>query len=312
LYDSYTSGLLEARSEVGRTIEPEKRLFFVTELAWEMQQRNEFTIHYSKFPDRLTAQFRLNDLQEVAFFDQDIRTQSYLVRDKEGNYAFGHKSFREFFVAKRLAELWKNGEAPQIPLTDTVVTFVHHLLAPAAGYELRTEDGMVLGAGRSLFIRHGIGEQPADSHDQGAVLDRQLSSDQRTISRFPGGQGPAQGVDRVEGVANREEVERLFREGRLRESSRHRRHLAWRQGLCGVGRKGSANRIAVGEGRAGSGWAELSVGRAARSVTLQHWRRREGRYDSGRLLQYTGNFALRDGRFGRERVGVERQQVPAG
>ena len=58
----------------------------VSELAWEMQQKNEFTIHYSKFPERVKAQFRLNDPQEVAFFDQDIRTQSYLVRDKEGNF----------------------------------------------------------------------------------------------------------------------------------------------------------------------------------------------------------------------------------
>ena len=61
---------------------------------------------------------------------------------------FAHRSFREFFVAKRLAELLKKGEAPQIPLTDAVVSFVYHLLAPVAGYEVRIE------------ARHGFGAGP--------------------------------------------------------------------------------------------------------------------------------------------------------
>ena len=141
LYEHYTGALLRARVE---TIPAEERLYFVQELAWEMQRTNRLSIPFSEFPARVTEHFRLKDHPEqAAFFDRDIRTQSYLVRDDAGNYRFAHKSMMEYFVARKLAPLLAEGKAPQCPLTDAIVSFVHHLVAPSYRYERRCEDDMV-------------------------------------------------------------------------------------------------------------------------------------------------------------------------
>lgn len=69
-----------------------------------MYTSQRLNISFSEFPERVTVHFGLKDDPErAAFFERDIRTQSYLVRDDAGNYRFAHKSFMEFFVAQRLA-----------------------------------------------------------------------------------------------------------------------------------------------------------------------------------------------------------------
>jgi uncharacterized protein YjbI with pentapeptide repeats len=73
------------------------------ELAWEMYTTQRLAIPFSEFPERVTKHFGLkDDPEQAAFFEQDARTQSYLIRDSAGDYRFAHKSFMEYFVAFKL------------------------------------------------------------------------------------------------------------------------------------------------------------------------------------------------------------------
>lgn len=106
LYEAYVDNLLKRRwSEGADTMPPADRLFLSQELAWEMQRSQRLTIPFSDFPGRVTDYFGLKDDPErAAFLERDLRTQSYLVRDQAGNYRFAHKSFMEYFVARKMAE----------------------------------------------------------------------------------------------------------------------------------------------------------------------------------------------------------------
>ncbi len=106
LYEAYVDALLKRRwSEDTDYITPQERLFFMQELAWEMYQTQRLSFPFSEFPERVTRYFGLKDEPEQgAFFERDMRTQSYLVRDDVGNYRFAHKSFMEYFVARKMAE----------------------------------------------------------------------------------------------------------------------------------------------------------------------------------------------------------------
>jgi formylglycine-generating enzyme required for sulfatase activity len=150
LYERYTGNLLGQRIE---TIPAADRRYFVQELAWEMQHSQRLSIPFSEFPERVQAHFGVkDDPGRAAFLARDIRTQSYLVRDAEGNYRFAHKSMMEFFVARKLAPLLAGGNAPACPLTDAIVSFVHYLLRPVYRYERRLENDMVyVPAGPFIF-----------------------------------------------------------------------------------------------------------------------------------------------------------------
>jgi len=140
LYEAYVDMLVTRtwREEPDR-ISPQERLFLVQELAWEMYTSQRLTIHFSEFPERMTKHFGLKDNSErAAFFERDLRTQSYLMRDDTGNYSFAHKSFMEYFVARKLADAisgpsfdfdkaidtWKAQ-----PLTLEVRDFLLHMIA---------------------------------------------------------------------------------------------------------------------------------------------------------------------------------------
>ena len=141
LYERYTGNLLGQRIE---TIPAADRRYFVQELAWEMQHSQRLSIPFSEFPERVQVHFGVkDDPGRAAFLARDIRTQSYLVRDAAGNYRFAHKSMMEFFVAGKLAPLLADGKAPDCPLTDAIVSFVHYLLRPVYRYERRLDDDMV-------------------------------------------------------------------------------------------------------------------------------------------------------------------------
>jgi formylglycine-generating enzyme required for sulfatase activity len=150
LCERYTDALLHLRVE---SIPAQDRLCFIQELAWEMQNTNRLSIPFSEFPSRVTEHFRLKDRPEqAAFFERDIRTQSYLVRDDAGNYRFAHRSIMEYFVARKVAPLLADGKAPPCPLTDAIVSFVHYVLAPSYPYERQCKDDMVrVPAGQFIF-----------------------------------------------------------------------------------------------------------------------------------------------------------------
>ncbi|MDX1982868.1 MAG: SUMF1/EgtB/PvdO family nonheme iron enzyme, partial [Bryobacteraceae bacterium] len=170
LYDRYTTDLLERRES--ESITPADRRYFVEELAWEMQTQQRKSVPFHEFPQRVTARFQLKTPEEVSYFDRDIRTQTYLHRDDDGNYKFAHFSMQEFFVARRLAAMLAKGEGPEVPLTDAIARFVHFLLKDSFVYERREQDGMVyVPPGPFLFGSEG-GSNLRVAHTEGYWIDR--------------------------------------------------------------------------------------------------------------------------------------------
>jgi formylglycine-generating enzyme required for sulfatase activity len=172
LYQRYTDDLLRHRAE---TIPAEERQYFVQELAWEMQTNQRFLVRWSEFPDKVIAHFGLkDDPNKAAFFEQDIRTQSYLVRDDTGNYGFAHNSMREYFVARKLAALLSKGEASGCPMTDAIASFVHFLLVISFKYQPRVEADMVyVPPGPFIYGAESESNLTVASIKKGFWIDRQ-------------------------------------------------------------------------------------------------------------------------------------------
>lgn len=135
LYATYVDALLRRRwSEDTDYIPPLERLFFMKELAWEMYLAQRLSIPFSEFPERVMRHFCLrDDPQRAAFFERDVRTQSYLERDDAGNYHFSHKSFMEYFVTRKMVDTFSGsdidiGKAIEVwktqPLTPEVRDFL--------------------------------------------------------------------------------------------------------------------------------------------------------------------------------------------
>ena len=104
------------------------------ELAWEMYTTQRLTIPFSEFPELVTKHFGLkNNPEQAAFFERDVRTQSYLVRDDFGSYCFAHKSFMEYFVAcKMISTVYR----PNFDVEEAIDTWGTRPLIPEIRYFL--------------------------------------------------------------------------------------------------------------------------------------------------------------------------------
>ncbi|HEY0698208.1 MAG TPA: pentapeptide repeat-containing protein, partial [Micromonospora sp.] len=104
--------LYAVRRKLDRDIKAERtftsradKLYFLCELAWEMLATNTLSMNYREFPDRLHAYFgsAVATAKDRDHWDHDMRAQTLLVRNADGDYSPAHKSLLEFFVALRFA-----------------------------------------------------------------------------------------------------------------------------------------------------------------------------------------------------------------
>ncbi|MHC4166012.1 MAG: HEAT repeat domain-containing protein [Planctomycetota bacterium] len=101
LYQSYIKRKLEHEILVYFTID--SLLNFLRQLAWDMLLRKVQSVPYSELRTRTTHFFGEGGQWDAAV--NEIYTRSILVRrHQKGSYGFSHNSFREFFVAKYLAD----------------------------------------------------------------------------------------------------------------------------------------------------------------------------------------------------------------
>lgn len=103
LYQKYTDKWIKKNIEEERTfLDADSKRIFMEELAWEMYRTGSLRLHYTDIPGKVQSHFGLSTKVTVDYYEHDIRAQSYLVRDHEGQYVFAHKSFMEFFIAQRI------------------------------------------------------------------------------------------------------------------------------------------------------------------------------------------------------------------
>jgi len=122
-------------SEGRLSLQKEDMLTFMSELAWEMLTTNQLKIHYKDLPRRI-QQYFISKIKgshkPPETIEYAVRTQSFLVRDAEGNFEFTHKSFMEFLVAKKLVGELQEGKTESFKMLQfpkEVLEFVACLLA---------------------------------------------------------------------------------------------------------------------------------------------------------------------------------------
>ncbi len=83
------------------------------ELAFHFQTSRRTEIHFKELPKHIKQKFPgLRSFRELDYFEADVRTCTFLIRDPAGFYSFVHRSFCEFFVACAVVEHISQGRWP--------------------------------------------------------------------------------------------------------------------------------------------------------------------------------------------------------
>lgn len=106
LYERYTDNWLEREDQKGKTlIKASEKKVFCENLAYSLFASNNSDIHFSKLPNEIKEHFRdLTKINDIDYFSHDIQSCSFLSTDGNGNFSFIHKSFMEYFVAKKIVQ----------------------------------------------------------------------------------------------------------------------------------------------------------------------------------------------------------------
>lgn len=104
LYDIYTGLWLDReykKGEFRKLIRKDDKLRFMEELSFQLFVEDKHSLPYIKIGEPIRDFFKITDT-ELDYFSHDIRTCSFLHRLPLQGYTFAHRSFQEFFVAKKL------------------------------------------------------------------------------------------------------------------------------------------------------------------------------------------------------------------
>ncbi len=104
--------LYAVRRKMERDIKSERtftsladKLYFLCELAWEMLSKDQMSLNYRLFPNRIRRLFGsvVQQKKDLDHWHYDMMGQTMLVRNAEGDYTPAHRSLLEFFVAYKFA-----------------------------------------------------------------------------------------------------------------------------------------------------------------------------------------------------------------
>ncbi|TSA11334.1 MAG: hypothetical protein D4R73_04055 [Deltaproteobacteria bacterium] len=115
---------------------PENVMLFMEELAYRMFIRQETQLHFRTLREAIDTYFDAKTKESLELsldnLDYQIRTSAFLKRnDAEVYYAFGHGSFMEYFVARKLAREIPESRAQEIKITDEIALFVSEMIDPS-------------------------------------------------------------------------------------------------------------------------------------------------------------------------------------
>ncbi len=112
LYDIYTKKWIDrefSKGEFRWLIRKTDKQEFMKEIAWKMLKNNSIEVNYSELAEWVKKYFNLLTPETIDYFSHDIRACTFLRRDDEGNYSFVHRSFMEFFIAKKIVQEARSG-----------------------------------------------------------------------------------------------------------------------------------------------------------------------------------------------------------
>ncbi|MGZ3628164.1 MAG: pentapeptide repeat-containing protein, partial [Ktedonobacteraceae bacterium] len=81
------------------------KLYFLSELSWEMLSTDQMSLNYRLFPDRIRHLFGpvVQEKKDLDHWHYDMMGQTLLIRNDDGDYTPAHRSLLEFFVAYKFA-----------------------------------------------------------------------------------------------------------------------------------------------------------------------------------------------------------------
>ncbi len=112
LYTVYTNIWIEREEAKGRILDKTVKMSLMLELAWRMWHESKDAIHYRElapFVEKLVASkvIELGD-EEVDDIAREMQAATFLKRDDGGNFSFVHRSFMEYFLARKVYSCFSN------------------------------------------------------------------------------------------------------------------------------------------------------------------------------------------------------------
>jgi len=126
---------------------PKNIILFMEELAYWMFTREKDRLHFNTLKDAINKYFdnKTKEMLRLSLdnLDYQIRNCTFLSRNEaEGYYAFAHRSFIEYFVAKKLAREIPENKAQEIRITDETALFVSELIDPSVYERIEPPQGV--------------------------------------------------------------------------------------------------------------------------------------------------------------------------
>ncbi len=143
VYETVTEAWKKREGERG----PENIMLFMEELAYRMFTKQEDELHFDTLREAVNTHFDLKTRKTLKLsldnLDYQIRNCSFLSRnDAQGYYAFAHRSFIEYFVARKLSREIPEDEAEEIKITDEIALFVSELIGPSVYERVEPPQGV--------------------------------------------------------------------------------------------------------------------------------------------------------------------------
>ena len=114
---------------------PKNIMLFMEELAYWMLTKEKDRLHFNTLNDAINKYFdnETKDMLRLSLdnLDYQIRNCSFLSRHAKGYYAFAHRSFIEYFVARKISKEISENWAQEIEITDETALFVLELIDPS-------------------------------------------------------------------------------------------------------------------------------------------------------------------------------------
>ena len=126
---------------------PENIMLFMEELAYRMFTRQESQLYFDTLREAIDSYFDGKTREKLelslANLDYQIRNCTLLSRNEdEGYYAFGHQSFMEYFVARKISREIPKNRAQEINITDETALFVSELIDPSVYERIEPPQGV--------------------------------------------------------------------------------------------------------------------------------------------------------------------------
>jgi WD40 repeat protein len=104
LYETFTNIWIDREESKGRFLDKKIKSSLMLHLAWKMWNKDQKVMHYKELSPFLKpfAKAKTWDEEELRSIYRELMTATFLKRDEDGHFSFMHRSFLEFFLAKRL------------------------------------------------------------------------------------------------------------------------------------------------------------------------------------------------------------------